>query len=464
MLKSKALWALVLGFAALHLALAATLPLVEDEAYYALWATVPSAGYYDHPPLVAWGIALGQALLGEGRLAVRLVSVLDFALVTLLTYRIAYLYSRDDRTAFRAALWSTAMLPLAVFGFAATPDAPSVLFWTAAVWALAEAQAAQQARWLLAVGVFAGLGVLAKFTNLFFGLALVIWLVASRRGRGWLAFWPVWAGAVLGCLVLVPFGLWNAQHGWIGLERQFGRIGAARAFSLADFGLFWLSVVVLVTPLLFWQVVRSVRSGRVPSELYWLMAPIVIYLTWHATKSVAGGQWLLPIFPTLAVIAALAAKDGWLTRWTAPVAFLLGAVVLVVGFWPGRVIIGGQNPFTQGRGWDQVTIEARDLAKANGAVWIATDAYGLTGQLSWRMGRDLPVWSMTQPERYLFRGALPQAFCQAPGLFISRTGFADGVPYFQQSSPLPALQRREGAQVLMTYSTALVSGVKACAP
>ena len=30
--------------------------LVPDEAYYWLWSRVPSAGYYDHPPMIAWWI------------------------------------------------------------------------------------------------------------------------------------------------------------------------------------------------------------------------------------------------------------------------------------------------------------------------------------------------------------------------------------------------------------------------
>jgi 4-amino-4-deoxy-L-arabinose transferase-like glycosyltransferase len=462
MLNNRRLWALVLGFAALHLALAAWLPLVEDEAYYAMWASVPSAGYYDHPPMVAWGIWAGQWVLGDGTLGIRLLSVIAGGLVTLLTYRIAWLYSGEDRLAFRAALWGKAMLPLAVLGFAATPDAPSVLFWTAAVWALAELQAGKRPEWWLAVGLFAGLGVLSKFTNLFFGLALVIWLLASRNGRVWLRRWQVWAGAGVGILVLVPFALWNADHGWIGLERQFGRVGAAEAFSLFYFAMYWVSVVLLVTPVLFVLAARGLGRRETPPVLIWLVAPILLYLTWHATKSVAGGQWLLPIFPSLAVIAALSARAGWLVRLAAPVGLGLSALILVVGFWPGRVIIPGQNPFNQGRGWDQVREEIRAQAAGAGAVWIATDAYGLTGQLHHYLNAELPVWSVTQSERYLYRGALPEVLCREPAVFYSRTEFTGGVPYFETSTPLPVIERRESDRVLMRYYGAVVRGVKGC--
>ncbi|NOX72393.1 MAG: glycosyltransferase family 39 protein [Alphaproteobacteria bacterium] len=241
MAKSKALWALVLGFVALHVALAMWLPLVEDEAYYQLWSRVPSAGYYDHPPMVAWGIAAGQAVFGETLLGVRAASILAAALVVLLTYRIAWLFARDEGVAFRAALWGAVMLPFAALGFAATPDAGSVLFWSAAAWALVEVLQGDNRNWWLLVGLFAGLGVLSKFTNLFFGVGLVLWLVASREGRPWLRVWQVWAGALIGLGVLVPLALWNMRNGFVGLERQFGRIGDANGFSVGDFAAFWAS-------------------------------------------------------------------------------------------------------------------------------------------------------------------------------------------------------------------------------
>ena len=42
--------------------------LYSDEAYYWLWSLRPAAGYFDHPPLVAWLVAAGSPLLaGEQR-------------------------------------------------------------------------------------------------------------------------------------------------------------------------------------------------------------------------------------------------------------------------------------------------------------------------------------------------------------------------------------------------------------
>jgi len=448
---------------ALHLALAISLPLVEDEAYYQLWATVPSWGYYDHPPMIAWWIAAGEALFGQSLLGVRLLSVLASGVMTFLVYRTAWLYSKDHKTAFTAALWMKAMLPFAVLGFVATPDAPSILFWTAAIWALSEVLCGGSRNWWLMVGLFAGLGVLSKFTNFFFGLSLVIWLLASKQGRGWLTAWQVWAGAVLGILVLLPFLWWNHLNGWVGFERQFGRLGVKNTFIVGDVIAFWASIVILLSPLIFWRVLRGLSLNRVPSVLIWLSAPIVIYLGYHATKTSAGGQWLGPIFPTLAVIAALPMAKNWTTRWAAPTGIALALLVLTIGFWPGVVLIKGHNPFTQVRGWPQTIARISALAKQQGVSWIATDAYGLTGQLShYLTPMGITVRSVTAPERYLFLPEIPAAFCHERALFISRKSYPDGVGYFVHSQTGPEIIRQDHGTVLMRYWTATVSGMAAC--
>jgi len=50
----------------------------------------------------------------------------------------------------------------------ASPDIPSVLFWILTVWALVELQRSQKGIWWLAVGLFAGCGLLSKYANVFF--------------------------------------------------------------------------------------------------------------------------------------------------------------------------------------------------------------------------------------------------------------------------------------------------------
>ena len=55
---------------------AALLPLSADEAYYWLWSKHLAAGYFDHPPAIAWLIRAGTALFGDTPFGVRFAGVL----------------------------------------------------------------------------------------------------------------------------------------------------------------------------------------------------------------------------------------------------------------------------------------------------------------------------------------------------------------------------------------------------
>ena len=64
----------------------ALLPLSADEAYYWLWSRHLAAGYYDHPPAIAFVIRAGTLLFGDtpfGRARRRRVAVVCGELVCL---------------------------------------------------------------------------------------------------------------------------------------------------------------------------------------------------------------------------------------------------------------------------------------------------------------------------------------------------------------------------------------------
>ena len=174
----------VLALTVLKLWSAANAWFVEDEAYYRLWGQFPALSYYDHPPMIGWWAWAGQQLVGDTFLGTRLVVVLTSALGSLALWRTAFLLF-DRRVAGWAVLFLNASILVGVGGILATPDAPSVLFWGLALWALAELYRSNNANWWLAVGLFAGLGLLSKYSVLFLGVGIVVWLLWARGARRW---------------------------------------------------------------------------------------------------------------------------------------------------------------------------------------------------------------------------------------------------------------------------------------
>jgi 4-amino-4-deoxy-L-arabinose transferase-like glycosyltransferase len=190
---------------ALHVALATTLPLLADEAYYWDWHRRDpwALGYYDQPPLVAWAIGL-SSWIGPDEIAVRGLA-LPWALAPLALFR----HVRDP---IALALCWCAPLPFALATFA-TPDAHLL-----GLTALALAAALAGGRWWLLAGVAGGLAFLAKHS----GAAVLPLLVAGAGPRDWRSPWP-WGGVLVAVGLAAPNLGWNAANEWVTVGYQFGQ-------------------------------------------------------------------------------------------------------------------------------------------------------------------------------------------------------------------------------------------------
>ena len=89
-------------FVILKLALIFTIPFTGDEAYFTTWAANLSPGYYDHPPMVGWGIYL-LSLVSDHYYFYRLFSFLTSLIVAVLVYQLSREVA-DEVTAFFVSL------------------------------------------------------------------------------------------------------------------------------------------------------------------------------------------------------------------------------------------------------------------------------------------------------------------------------------------------------------------------
>ena len=121
--------------------MAGLLPLSADEAYYWLWSKHLALGYFDHPPMIAWAIRAGTALLGDTPLGVRLAGVLLSVPASCFVWKSAGLLLKNDDRAALAALLFNHTLMVSVEMLAATPDMPSIVTGAAFVYFLAQVQA-----------------------------------------------------------------------------------------------------------------------------------------------------------------------------------------------------------------------------------------------------------------------------------------------------------------------------------
>src|SRR5438445_709531 len=187
----------ILALVALRLGAAAWTPLTFDEAYYWMWSKHLAGGYYDHPPGVAAVIRLGTMIAGDTELGVRLVSILLALPMSWAVYRTAAILFGGVRVAATATMLLNVTLMAAVGTLIVTPDSPLLVASSFVLFFLAKVLQSGQGTWWLAVGAAAGAALLSKYTALFFGPAILIWLLTVPSQRHWLFTpWPHLGGLV----------------------------------------------------------------------------------------------------------------------------------------------------------------------------------------------------------------------------------------------------------------------------
>ncbi|MDF1565642.1 MAG: glycosyltransferase family 39 protein [Deltaproteobacteria bacterium] len=311
-------WRLALGLAGLslgaHLGVALLTEPVPDEAYYLLWSRHLAWDYPDHPPAVAFFLALARLLAGEGRLALRLPALLTALLVpTLLGWALAR--TRGEAEA-RRLLWLLhATLLLHVLGVIVTPDTPLSLAWAAALAGLLllvdrEGEGRPAPLLLLGVGLALGVALLSKLT----GWALLGGVLAAalfhRPLRERLGGWGGLALLVVPALALAApwIAATLAAPGESGLAFQLGRL-SPRGSLPAKLGAYLGGQLGVLTPGVLWLALRFAGTLRRPASprdtlLLWLGLPLPLFFLAVALVRPVEANWIGPAWLPLLVGAA----------------------------------------------------------------------------------------------------------------------------------------------------------------
>jgi 4-amino-4-deoxy-L-arabinose transferase-like glycosyltransferase len=465
---------LSLSFLAVHLAIAAWVPLFDDEAYYALWARDLEPGYYDHPPMIAYLIRMGTSLFDETPLGVRLFPVLCFVASGYLVGEMARHMSAgvEALPVLATALYNLG-LPVFALGSFATPDAPSTAFWVGALWAAVRAintppDTRSAMLWWACTGLLIGLGCLSKFTNAFLALGLLGYLFATPKGREYLLTPLPSVSVTAAILPLLPYVLWNLQNEWVGLERQGARL-VASGWSTRHLGEYAALLLLAPTPWVTWFALRALKAPPEGSALlFWSSWPLLTYFAYHATHAPIQANWIVPLQALFAILAAFglaqAQSPRLSTQATLTVAGVTSVGLVAVAFNPVTPIGTTDNPPNQTRGWPAIQDAVNALLEETGATWIATTHYSQTGSFALRFPH-VRVWSVTEPKRYGFRGTFPPELCSAPGLLIERargseTAAQTAPRFFEVVGATRSVHRTEDGISLMRYRLTPVSGVK----
>ena len=457
-------------------------PLTFDEAYYWMWSKHLAGGYYDHPPMVAVVIRLGTMIAGDTQLGVRLVSILLALPMSWAVYRCAAILFGGQRLAATATILLNVTLMAAVGSMIVTPDAPLLVAASFVLFFLAKVLETGRGAWWLAVGVAVGAALLSKYTEMFFGPAILIWLAVVPKLRRWfLSPWP-YLGGLVAFAIFAPVILWNADHHWVSFIKQIGR-ARIEDFRPAFIAELIPTQIAFATPLVsilgamgLYALLRR-NSGAQPSRalistIFWT---IVLYFVWHSLHARVEANWFAPVYPAFAIAAAVAAHlTPWdarrrrlvdfCLRWAAPSGVMM-FVLLIVQANTG-VLSGYRRDATVrsvGVGWRELASEIEAVRARVGATCVLAPDYGTTAWLAFYLPKGTCVVQPTQRIRWANMPEPDPAQLSGKLLYVDELRAAVS-PYLDQTfshiERVAELPRKRGPLTIETYGLDLLEGAK----
>jgi hypothetical protein len=286
----------------------------RDELLYLAMGRHLQLWRMDFPPLIALLAEVQRAALGDSLLSIRLAAALAGTLVLVLAALVARELGGGLFAQVTAAL---GVLSGVLFLRSASLFQPVVfdqLWWTLALYALLRLRRTENRRWWIAIGLACGLGLLTKFSILFFGTALFLAVLLTRRRRDLATPWP-WAALVLALAIGSPSLVGQLRLGF----PVMGSMDDLRSSQLAhvEYADFLLGQVMMIGPAILLALAGAVSllvgRARAFGVVGWAcLLAVLLLMVLHGKPYYAG-----PVYPAL-IGAGAAALEQLRLRFVAP--------------------------------------------------------------------------------------------------------------------------------------------------
>ncbi len=305
----------------------------RDELQFLSDALHLDWGYVAYPPLTPFIERLSMTLFGFSPEGLRLFSVFAQVSVIITSGLIARALG-GSRIAVATTALAVALAPIGIFeGTEFQYTTFEQFAWVLAVYGVVRLLDAEDERWWLWIAAFTGLGIMAKYTVVFFLAALLAGFLLTPARRYLASRWFL-LGCVLTLLMVLPNLLWQARHNFISLhflehiharDLRIGRGGAG------DFWFFQalLSENPFALPLTIAGVIAAWRNVRYRAIS---IAFVLTILSFALTKG--RGYYTAAVYPVMIAFGAVA-----IMRWASSLRSGLRRTIAVV-LWTGILAFG----------------------------------------------------------------------------------------------------------------------------
>jgi len=318
----------------------------RDELQFLSDARHLDWGYVSYPPLTPFIERIGLSLFGLSLIGLRMFSVIGQALVIVASG----LMARDlggGRLAQVTTALAVALSPLPIFEateFQYTSFA--FLWWVLVALFTIRLLKTENPRYWLAIGAALGLGLLTKYSVVFFIAGTLIGMAFSPARRFFASKW-FWAGVALAVLIFLPNLIWLVRHDFISykfLQHIHTRdVGEGRAEGFLR-GQFMACANLFSAPVWLIGLYAFLRNRRYRMIAWMYLVPLIVF--W-----IDKGRfyYVAEAYPMLLAMGAVTC-ERWLahiptwTQRTVEAVFFAGLFTCGAYFFAGWVPIASDGP------------------------------------------------------------------------------------------------------------------------
>jgi hypothetical protein len=320
--------------AAVEMAVSARYGYVRDELYFLSAGQHLAFGYVDQPPLTPLLARITAALTGGTLAGFRILPALCLAALVVMTAAMSRRLGAGRTGQLLAALAAATCAEYLGAMHELTTTTPDFVFWALILLLVMRLLASRDPRWWLAIGGCAGVASEAKWNIAFLlaGLAAGFLLTDARR---LLASRYLLIGGLIAAALAAPDVVWQAAHGWPGLD-VFRVLQTAAGHNRV---VYWPAQVlftgVVLTPVWIGGAVWSLRSAAARPFRPAAIACVIVI----ALQFVLGGKAYYPGAAFTLLLAgrrvplegslAARAPRGRRIRPALPPAFAAGSAMVV---------------------------------------------------------------------------------------------------------------------------------------
>ncbi|MEA3462847.1 MAG: glycosyltransferase family 39 protein [Bacteroidota bacterium] len=311
-----------------HLITATNYGFQRDAYLYLAQSRHLDWGFFSTPPLLAFVTRIHTFIWGDSLLAIRLLPALVGAVSIFI---VGWLIRQLKGGTMAQLIGLTAYFVSPAFLRPAVLLQPVIfnhLFWLLAAVVVFQLVRKQDPKLLLWMIPVLGLGLLAKYSIIFYGSALLVALLISRH-RKMLWTWYLLVAIVGGLLVILPNLIWQYQHNWPVIshmtelqETQLGNV-LLKDFLFVQVLMHLPALPVWLGGLIWLIFTREHRNYRIFAWAFALSLLLIILLRGKSYYTVAAY--------TILVVFGGIAWERWSHRSCGIVAYIVLVFILLNG-------------------------------------------------------------------------------------------------------------------------------------